>query len=468
MSNQQTNQPSAGGGLKDTQATEALFSEVIGLVCGQEFSDIADLSIAIFNALTGNSDPNPNYTAALNQLSGQLSNMQTYLQNLATSEVYQTECFNIESTIVAMQGLSAEAAADLGYDEVIAMCTFLSPGASADNQPDYQSAIDGLLIATYGPGVTIQSLQANTAPAMGVNTSCQAYAIANDGAGSPPGQGFYDFVQAQVNLSIAVSIMIVSITNTATQVYNCLNNTSNKLFWLSNFTDPAFTEIFNSTLTGPTMLAEVSNPTSSTYATTILGPYLINAPQGLCSYLFNIVADMSANVKNPGSTNPSFTLINQNAPNSYSLALPCVAQEPRLNLNVLNYGPLGQNSYLTPSYYNNQPGNQVLLQDPSFAPPENNYLFINANQGTPGYMALFGGNYSPGDSYFEIAWMVYMPSINNLYCCFNNSNANWAISGAVGPVIAPVGQGTAGFSIAPYDCTNSYQQFQLQLQSSNG
>ncbi|KAA5536144.1 hypothetical protein F0919_00285 [Taibaiella lutea] len=302
------NQTSASSALKDTQTIETLFSTALGLICGDEFSGIADLADALFNQLMGNSVPTPNYTAALNQLSTQMSSLQNYIKNLASSVVYQEECFNITSTITGMQSMLAQPAANLDYEQIVSMCTFLSPGASTLNQPDYQSAINDLLIATYGADVTIQTLQAKTAPAPGVNTSCQAFAIASDGTGAQ-GQGFYDFVQAQVNLSIAVSMMIASITNTANQVYTCLSNASNQQIWLSEFTDETFHEIFTSTITGPTMLAEVSNPVASTYVTTVIGPCLINAPQSLCSYLIDLIGNMNANEQKPNSANPSFTLI---------------------------------------------------------------------------------------------------------------------------------------------------------------
>jgi len=360
-----------------------------------------------------------------------------------------------------------EDATELTYKQVISMCNYLSPGAFTGNQPDYQSAINGLLIATYGSGVTIQNLQANTAPTPGLNTSCQAYAIASDGAGTPPGQGFYDFVQAQVNLSVAVSMMIVSIVNTANQVYACLSNTSNQKYWLSKFTDQAFNQIFTSTLNGTTMLTEVSDTTSSTYLTTVLGPYLMNAPQGICGDLLSIIAGMNANRLIPFTADPSFTLMNQNTPNSYSYALPANSKYVGLNINVLDYGPLGPNSYLTPSFYNGQPGNLVRLQDAGFDLPNLNYLYVDADQGTPGYMGLYGGG-SLAEQNYQLEWMVYMPSLNEIYHCFNNPNSNWAMTGQVGPVIIPEGNGTiGGFLIAPYDCTDSYQQFQLQLRDSN-
>jgi hypothetical protein len=457
---QQINQPAAGSGLKDTESIEALFSAVTGLVCDGAFSGIVDLSEAIFNQLMGNSDANnPNYTAALNQLSSQMSSLQNYLKNLATSVVYQEECFNITSTITGMESMLAQPAANLDYEQIVSMCTFLSPGASTLNQPDYQSAINDLLIATYGADVTIQTLQANTAPALGMNTSCEAFTIASDGAGSG-GQGFYDFVQAQVSLSVAVSIMIVSITNTANKVYTCLSNASNKQIWLNEFTDQTFQEIFTSTLTGPSMLEEVSNPAASTYVTTVLGSCLVNAPQSLCGYFLNMVADMNANVQKANSANTSFTLINPNATNSYSYSAkytPIIS----LNNNVLCYGPLSQNSYLTPSYCNNQPGNQLLLEGPSLVAGQNNYYFTNPEGALVG--TTYPGGYPDANAYvFEL--MVYMPSLNKLYCIFNNPASNLAIGNTLFTVYGEI---PCLYPVS-YDPTNPNQHFQLQFQSGNG
>ncbi|KAA5536143.1 hypothetical protein F0919_00280 [Taibaiella lutea] len=113
-----------------------------------------------------------------------------------------------------------------------------------------------------------------------------------------------------------------------------------------------------------------------------------------------------------------------------------------------------------PSYYNNKPGNQILLEGPSLIAGQNNYYFISEPEHFVG-----GSNYTPNPNpnvyIFEL--MVYMPSPDKLYCILKNPASGYAIGNTA---INDYGPAPLLWS-ASYDCTNPNQQFQLQLQSGN-